>query len=108
MFTNQKLKTLAYTLITILLLLAAAYLYSKGLSKKSESFGLGLSYVLPGVACLGLAIVTGIIALLESASAKQHRVSRLTDSRQPSVLSRPSSQYRSSKQGCNYSPSGLA
>lgn len=74
MFTKQKLITLAYTLITVLLLLAAAYLYSKGLSKKPESFGLGLSYVLPGVACLGLAIVTGIVALLESASAKQHRV----------------------------------
>lgn len=61
---------LAYTILAVVLSLATLYLYTKGLRLKTESFGLGLSYVLPAVTCLGLAIVSGTIALLEFAASK--------------------------------------
>lgn len=58
---------LTYAVLTIALLLTATYLYATGLRLRAHSFGLGLSYVLPAVACLGLAVVSGIMAVLESA-----------------------------------------
>lgn len=61
----------AYTVLTVLLSLATVYLYAKGLRLKPVSFGLGLSYILPAVACLGLSIVSGIMALLELADSKR-------------------------------------
>lgn len=62
---------LAYRTLTLLLLLVAAYLYDQGFAIRSESFGLGLSYVLPAITCFGLAVVTGIMAMLESLSDQQ-------------------------------------
>ena len=58
---------LVYTGLTVALLLAMVFLYATGLRLKLESFGLGLSYILPGVMCLGLAIASGIMAVLASA-----------------------------------------
>ena len=60
----------AYKVLAVSLLLVAAYLYAKGLSLRVESFGLGLSYILPAVTCLGLAIVSSVMALLESEGGK--------------------------------------
>ena len=61
-----------YAFVTVALMLITVYLYAKGFGLRSESFGLGLSYILPAVIYLGLSIVTGAMALLESSSDKLH------------------------------------
>ena len=50
--------------LTVLLVLAFAYLYAQGFAVKDQSFGSGLAYVLPAVVAMGLAIVTAVMALL--------------------------------------------
>lgn len=66
----MKKAKLASTALTVALMLSTVYLYAKGLHLKSESFGLGLSYIIPAVTCLGLAIVSGCMALLEATGDK--------------------------------------
>lgn len=83
----------AYTVLTALLSLAAVYLYAKGMRLKPVSFGLGLSYVLPAVACLGLSIVSGIMALLESADSKRTRPA-------PAQVQAPKPEFNSCRLRC--------
>lgn len=66
---------LAYQALTLALLPVALYLYAKGFALRSESFGSGISHILLAVLCLGLALVTGAMALLESASDKYPNLS---------------------------------
>lgn len=86
-FANHKGKlmnksSLAYTGLTVALLLAMVHLYATGLRLKPESFGLGLSYILPGVVCIGLAIVSGTMAILEYAAGRLSVVTSTTSSSQ--------------------------
>lgn len=67
----MKKAKLTYTALTVALMLPTVYLYAKGFHLKSESFGLGLSYIIPAVICLGLSIVSGCMALLEATGGKQ-------------------------------------
>ena len=62
---------LAYTALTGALILAGVVLYALGHIQKAESFGLGLSYVLVAVTCLGLSVVTGFMAVLEWVADRQ-------------------------------------
>lgn len=69
---------LVYAVLTLVLLAASVYLYIKGVHLKSESFGRGLAYVIPAVACFGLAVVTGCMALLEAATKNSPSLGRVS------------------------------
>lgn len=68
------MKKQGYIAATLALLMASGALYLKGWRLRIESFALGMSYVLPAAACLGLSIVTGVMAMLESAAAPREQV----------------------------------
>ncbi len=60
-----------YSVCAVMLLVAAVILYVQGLSLRTVSFGLGMSYVLPAVTCFGLFIVSGACAFMEVAALRR-------------------------------------